>query len=67
MLLTRRTFAGLGLSLMAAPAFARAVPLPRYTATAAMLPIALAEGPPDAEIFHVSYLAKGADPAPATG
>lgn len=63
MLISRREVAGLGLALAAVPNLARAAPLPAYTAKAAMMPIALSEGPPDAEIFHVSYLAKGADPA----
>jgi carboxypeptidase C (cathepsin A) len=63
MLMSRRGVAGLGLALAAVPHLARASPLMPYTAKAAMMQIAQREGPPDAEIFHVSYVAKGADPA----
>jgi carboxypeptidase C (cathepsin A) len=63
MLVTRRSLAPLGLSLLALPHLAKAAPLPPYTATAGMLPIGLNPEAPDAEIFHTDYIAKGADPA----
>jgi carboxypeptidase C (cathepsin A) len=63
MLISRRGVTGLGLAVAAVPHLARAAPLPGVTAKAAKMPISQGDGPPDAEIFHVSYIARGADPA----
>jgi carboxypeptidase C (cathepsin A) len=51
------------LGLLALPHAALAAPLPPYTAKAGMLNIGKNPAQPDAEIFHIAYTAKGADPA----
>lgn len=51
------------LGLLAVDARAEGQPLPDYTATAGMLQIGKDPERPDAEIFHVDYVLKGADPA----
>jgi hypothetical protein len=63
MLITRRGFSAAGLLLLALPNIVRAATLPPYAATAGMLRIGLSGETADAEIFHVDYLAKDADPA----
>jgi carboxypeptidase C (cathepsin A) len=62
----RRGFLALvvGLALLLpAPLRAASQDLPAYDAAAGMLPIGSDPGRPDAEIFHVAYTLKGADPA----
>ena len=62
----RRGFVVLALGLAAAgalPQRAAAQALPAYSAAAGMLPIGKDPERPDAEIFHVAYTLKGADPA----
>jgi len=55
---------GLGLAtLFAGPSSATAQSLPPYDAKAGMLKIGTDPERPDAEIFHVAYTMKGADPA----
>jgi carboxypeptidase C (cathepsin A) len=51
------------LALLAAPHVALAQTLPAYNAKAGMLNVGKDPEHPDAEIFHVSYMAKGGDPA----
>jgi carboxypeptidase C (cathepsin A) len=51
------------LALLAAPHMAMAQTLPAYNAKAGMLNVGKDPEHPDAEIFHVSYTAKGGDPA----
>lgn len=60
------TLGGLGglgglAATLAQPAAAQK--LPDYTATAGMLPVGTDPERPDAEMFHVAYTLKGADPA----
>jgi carboxypeptidase C (cathepsin A) len=61
----RRLFAlaAVVLGLLALSHAALAAPLPPYTAKAGMLNIGKNPAQPDAEIFHIAYTAKGADPA----
>jgi carboxypeptidase C (cathepsin A) len=51
------------LGLMLAPQPVLAKPLPDYKAEAAMMPIGSDPERPEAEIFHIAYTLKGADPA----
>jgi carboxypeptidase C (cathepsin A) len=58
-----RLFIAIGVAaLLAAPQWALAQRLPAYTAKAGMLNYGADPAHPDAEIFHVSYIARGADP-----
>jgi carboxypeptidase C (cathepsin A) len=64
--IARRALLALGLGLaamLAAPLSAVAQKLPDYKAAAGMLKIGPNPERPDAEIFHVAYTLKGADPA----
>ncbi|MFO1313049.1 MAG: hypothetical protein U1F41_13395 [Burkholderiales bacterium] len=64
--MARRMFVMLVLALVggfAIPSTAVAQKLPPYSATAGMLQIGKDPERPDAEIFHVDYILKGADPA----
>jgi carboxypeptidase C (cathepsin A) len=66
MAIARRRLLALALSLVALvslPQAALAAGLPPYTAKAGMLNIGKDPARPDAEIFHVAYIRKGADPA----
>jgi len=65
-LIGRKALGVLALALgawLAAPLVAGAQKLPDYAAAAGMLNIGQDPERPDAEIFHVSYTLKGADPA----
>jgi len=50
------------LALLWLPLAAAAKDLPAYTSTAGMLPVGADPERPDAEFFHIAYIAKNADP-----
>ncbi len=50
------------IALLCLPLAAAAKDLPAYTSTAGMLPVGADPERPDAEFFHIAYIAKDADP-----